>query len=189
MGGLRKLETGRLSMAPHERRDFDDSAALWADPAVTRHIGGAPSTREEAWSRMLRNAGHWALQDYGYWTVRETRTGRFVGEVGFADLKREISPGFDGAPEIGWVIAPAAQGQGFASEAVAAALRWGDSILGWDLTVCMIAPDNAPSLRVAAKAGFTRTTRTAYKGKPVIVFGRRRGAEHGMTGEDGETSG
>jgi RimJ/RimL family protein N-acetyltransferase len=53
----------------------------------------------------------------------------------------------------------------------------------------MLAPDNAPSLRVAAKAGFTRTIRTAYKGKPVIVLGRRRGPEHGMTGEDGETSG
>ena len=41
-----------------------------------------------------------------------------MGEVGFADMKREITPSLEGMPEIGWALMPVAQGKGIASEAV-----------------------------------------------------------------------
>ena len=41
-----------------------------------------PATREEAWARLLRYAGHWALLGYGFWLVEDRTTGSFVGEVG-----------------------------------------------------------------------------------------------------------
>ena len=50
-----------------------------------------------------------------------------LGEVGFADQCRDMAPGFDGAPEIGWTLQPAAQGVGYAREAVAAAVAWADA--------------------------------------------------------------
>jgi RimJ/RimL family protein N-acetyltransferase len=82
------LETGRLTLRGHRLQDFPASAAMWADPNVTRHIMGKPCSEEESWSRMLRYLGHWSLAGYGYWLVEEKATGRFVGEVGFADYKR-----------------------------------------------------------------------------------------------------
>ena len=99
------LETPRLVLRGHALADFADSARMWADPQVTRFIGGRPSTEEEAWARFLRYPGHWALLGYGYWVVVEKATGGFVGEVGLADFRREMTPSFAGEPEAGWALA------------------------------------------------------------------------------------
>ena len=39
-------------------------------------------------------------------------------------------------------------------------------------TVCMINPDNVPSVRVAEKAGYAEYARTSFKGTPTILFER-----------------
>lgn len=166
------IETGRLLLHGHRPSDLADCLAMWADPAVTRHIGGKPSTEEEVWHRILRYAGHWALMGFGYWAVRERDSGRFVGEVGLADFRRSIEPGFAGAPEAGWVLAPWAHGRGYATEAVRAALAWGDARFGAVRTVCLISPDNGPSLRVAERCGFAAYAHTTYKGSPCILLER-----------------
>ena len=166
------LETARLTLRGHSRDDLEGSAAMWAAPQVTRHIGGRPFSREEVWTRLLRYVGHWLVMGFGYWVVLEKATGRFVGEVGFADFHRDIQPSLEGRPEIGWVLAPWAHGQGFATEAVHAALDWGDAHFGPVRTVCLISPENAPSLRVAEKSGYNEVVRTTYKDQPTIILER-----------------
>lgn len=167
------IETERLRLRGHTLADFDSCAAMWADPQVTRFIGGRPSTREETWGRLLRYSGHWALLGYGYWLIEDRQSGRYVGEAGFADFKREIDPPL-GAPEHGWALARWAQGKGYASEAIAAQLRWGDAHFGPGAAfVCMIEPENAPSIRVAQKHGYAEFARTTYKGAPTILFRRQ----------------
>ena len=169
------LDTARLTLRAHTLADVAESAAMWADPAVTRHIGGRPSSAEEAWARVLRYAGLWALLGYGYWAVRERESGRFVGEVGLADFRREMTPPLGDAPEAGWVLAPWAHGRGFATEAVRAALAWCDAHLAAPRTVCLIAPGNAASLRVAEKCGFREMGRGTCKDAESIICERRRG--------------
>lgn len=166
------VDTPRLSLRRHALADFADSAAMWADPIVTRHIGGRPFSPEECWSRLLRYVGHWHVLGYGYWVIREKATGRFVGEVGFADFQREIDPPL-GAPEAGWALAPWAHGKGLATEALAAALRWADAHFAPPAkTVCIIDPPNLASVRVAEKCGYQRVRETIYKGEPTLVFER-----------------
>jgi RimJ/RimL family protein N-acetyltransferase len=164
------LETARLVLRAHTRDDLADSTALWGDAEVVRFIGGVPFTPEEVWIRLLRHIGHWALLGYGYWVARERSTGRFVGEIGLADLHRELTPALD-APEMGWVLAPWAHGQGFAVEAVKGVLAWSDATLG-PRTTCIIEDGHARSLRVAAKCGYREVARTTYKGSPTIVLAR-----------------
>lgn len=166
------IETERLVLCPPRLEDYADSAALWADAVVTRFTSGRPSTAEEAWSRLLRYGGLWSLLGFGYWTVRDRATGRFVGEVGFADFQRGLGPDFDGLPEAGWVLAPWAHGRGLGREAVRAALAWGDS-RGWARTVCIINPENGPSLRLAEACSYRETSRTTYKDHEVIILDRR----------------
>jgi RimJ/RimL family protein N-acetyltransferase len=181
------LDTRRLTLRGHTLADVDECAAMWADPEVTRHIGGRPSTAEETWARVLRYAGLWALLGVGYWVVRERATGRFVGEVGLADFRRTLTPApgeaaagdagpdgvrLDGAPEVGWALAPWAHGRGFATEAVGAALAWADAHLGPGRTVCLVAPANAASARVAAKCGFRAVARAGYRGAETLLFER-----------------
>ncbi len=138
-----------------------------------RHISGKPSTREEAWLRLLRYGGLWALLGYGFWTVRERDSDRFIGEIGLADFHRNIDWGqeSENTPECGWVLMPWAQGRGYATEAVTAALDWRDRHLPGSRTVCMIGPDNAASLRVAGKCGFRPFRDADYHG-PVKLFER-----------------
>jgi RimJ/RimL family protein N-acetyltransferase len=166
------IETERLSLRGHRVEDFAESAAMWADERVTRFIGGKPFSSSEVWSRLLRHRGHWILLGFGYWVVRERLSRKFVGEVGFFDLKRDIDPRFDGTPEIGWALAPWAHGQGYATEAVRAALDWGDEQFPGGRTVCAIEPENLASIRVATKSGYLATHRAVFKGEPVILYER-----------------
>lgn len=145
---------------------------MWFDPSVVRFLGGVPLSREDVWARLLRQAGLWTILGYGYWTVRETDTGCFVGQVGFANYKRDLLPPLGDVPECGWVLAAAAQGRGYASEALAAALAWADAALDADRTVCFIEEGHAASIRLARCLGYAPYARSEYKGSPVALFER-----------------
>jgi RimJ/RimL family protein N-acetyltransferase len=167
-----RLETERLILRAHAADDLVACLAMWSDERVYRHITGVASTEPQVWARILAYRGLWALLGYGYWAVEEKSSGRFVGEMGFADFRRELTPSIAGEPELGWVLAPDAHGKGYATEVLRAVLAWGDRHLGRPRAVCLIAPGNTASLRVAEKAGFLETARTTYKGEPTILFAR-----------------
>ena len=169
-----EIETERLTLRAHRRGDHADITAMWSDPQVVRHIGGRPFTAEECWARLLRYVGHWVVMGYGFWAVLERASGRFVGDVGFAELKRDIDPALGDVPEAGWVLAPWAHGKGFATEAMQAALAWTERTTGATETVCIIDVGNAASIRVATKLGYRERLRTTYKGDAAIVLDRRR---------------
>ena len=169
------LVTERLTMRAPAASDFEDSVALWSDPLVARFIGGRTSTPEESWARLLRARGLWPVLGYGYWAVRETTSGAYVGEVGFADFRRPLAPPISGIPEMGWALSPSAQGKGYGLEAVQAALAWGETRWGDAPVVCIIDPANMPSLNLAAKAGFVEVSRTTYKDEPTILLQRGSG--------------
>jgi len=99
-------------------------------------------------------------------------SGRFIGEAGFHDLKRDIEPSLEGIPEAGWALAPQAHGKGLASEIVRRALAWGDETFAGDRTVCIIDPENTGSLNVAAKCGYTKVLETTYHDGPTILLER-----------------
>lgn len=165
------LVTQRLILRPPERADSAEHAATWADPDVVRHIGGTLRDAQDAWFALLRARALWDFLGYGYWIIRERKTETYVGEVGFADFKRGMSPDLSGDPEAGWVLAKSAWGKGYATEAVAAAHNWLDETRPGRST-CIIDPDNAASIKVAAKAGYREIALTDYKDSPVIVFER-----------------
>jgi RimJ/RimL family protein N-acetyltransferase len=163
-----RLETDRLVLRAHSRDDFEASAAMWGDAAVARFIGGVPSTREASWSRLMRYFGMWPLAGCGYWVVA-LKDGGFIGEVGLADFQRALDPHPGRMPEAGWAFAPQFHGKGYAAEAVAAALAWGEANLGRK-SFCMIDPANAPSIAVAQRVGFDAGHEASYAGKPTRVF-------------------
>ena len=166
------IDTERLTMRRPRLEDFEEALAMWGDPKVVRYIGGKPSTREEMWARLLRYVGHWDLMGFGFWVVREKSTGRFVGEVGLADFRRDLEPSLGEDREAGWVLAPWAHGKGYATEAVRAALKWAEDRFGPERVVCIIDPGNEPSLKVAHKCGFREFSRGAYKGEPMLMLER-----------------
>jgi RimJ/RimL family protein N-acetyltransferase len=172
------LHTTRLFLRAHRADDLDACAAMWGNPIVTRHITGRASGRHDTWMRILRYAGLWSMLGYGYWAIEERASSRFVGDVGFADFHRELSPPIDGIPEAGWVLDPAFYGRGYATEALLAVLAWADANIPVVQTACIIAPENAASFRVAEKAGYTERTQATYQGEPTVLLKRSRAPTH-----------
>lgn len=167
-------ETPRLLLRRHEAADFPAYLEMCADPAMSRFSGLGPAGSEEAWMRLLRQAGHWSLFGYGFVAVEEKASGRLIGEAGLGDFKRPFGSAFDDSPEAGWAIARWAQGRGYATEAAAAVLEWIESRLGIRRTVCLIHVENAASIRVAEKLGYTPFGECAYRGYSAIIFERPR---------------
>lgn len=166
------VDTDRLTLRPLELADFEAYAAMLADPDCWTYSTRGPMTSDEAYTRLLRQAGHWALLDYGLFAVIEKATGRFVGEVGFGDFHRELGDDFDRHPEASWTIAKPYQGKGYASEAAKAALDFTEDRLIATRTVCMIHHENKASIRIARKLGFTAYDEIIYRGFRAMIFKR-----------------
>jgi RimJ/RimL family protein N-acetyltransferase len=166
------IETDRLRLRAHRADDHAACLAIWSDPAVVRFIGGRAFTAEEVWKRLLQYLGMWGLLGYGYWAIEEKRSGSYIGDVGFADLHRDLQPSLRGMLECGWVLAPQAHGHGYASEAVAAIGDWGQQHFADRRMVCIISPENLASIRVAEKAGYRLWQQAIYHDSPTLVFAR-----------------
>jgi RimJ/RimL family protein N-acetyltransferase len=171
------LETERLRLRPHELADFDACVAMWSDPAITRFTIGSPSPPAQTWKRILTYRGHWTLLGFGYWAVEEKATGRYIGDIGFAEHKRDMTPPIEGTPELGWALVSEAHGRGYATEALRAAVAWGDVRFGGVDTACIINPDNAASFRVAEKLGYKEIRRSVSGDHSVVVLLRAPAAQ------------
>ena len=110
---------------------------------------------------------------HGFWAIEDKMSGELVGDVGIMEARRDITPSFEGEPEVGWSLSPHVHGRGYATEAVGAALGWADAQLAVSTLVCIISPENTPSLKIAAKFGFRERTRTTYHGEATIQFERQ----------------
>lgn len=165
------VETPRLRLRGPRLADFDAYAAMWADERVTAYIGGKPRTRNESWARFIGMHGLWALCGFGYWLFADRQSDALIGVGGLASFERGL-PDLDGVPEAGWAIAPDAWGKGLATEAMAAALHWSDSVLKAPIVRCIIDPGHGASEKVAGKLGFVQIGRGELDSHPINVYGR-----------------
>ena len=105
------LETERLILrAIDPERDLDAWAAAMADEETVRYIGGKTMNRAESWRNMAMGMGHWDIRGYGFFSVEEKATGRWVGRGGpwFPEGWPE--------PEIGWLLMDGYERRGYATE-------------------------------------------------------------------------
>src|SRR3569623_3641454 len=168
------LETERLRLRPYSPADFDDYARMWSDPQVVKFIGGVPFTREQSWTRFLRQLGMWQAMGFGFWVLEHKASGAFAGEGGFHEVRRALQPSIEGSMEAGWGLTAPMQGQGLAEEAMRAAVAWASAHGVGDWLTAIIDLENGASRRVAAKLGFTEREPAIYNGKPLTIFEHRR---------------
>lgn len=147
------LTTDRLILRPWRDADREPFAAMNADPEVSRYF---PSTlsREESDRQADRIVEKMASRGFGFWAVEIPGVTSFAGFIGLS------VPGFD-APfmpcvEIGWRLARAHWGHGYATEGARASLRFGFETIGVTEIVAFTAVGNARSRRVMDRLGMTR---------------------------------
>jgi RimJ/RimL family protein N-acetyltransferase len=169
MTNIPTIETERLLLRPHRKTDFETYAEFWADENIVRYVGGVPNTREQSWARLLRCAGMWHHMGFGFLAIEEKTSGHFVGECGFLDMHREMTPSTENTLETGWALTPSVQGRGYATEAMRAMIAWVEPRFPDKEMTCIIDPVNEASLRVAKKLGFREVTRTDYHGEIILL--------------------
>jgi RimJ/RimL family protein N-acetyltransferase len=167
-----RLHTERLILRGWTAEDFEAYAAFMADPDVARYIAPAPMNRADAWRSLATSIGHWQLRGYGVWAVERKSDGALVGRVGM------IHPEGWPALEIGWTLAKPYWGQGFATEAAAAAMRYAFLTQPVDRLVSNIDAANVASqsvaIRLGESKGASRSLTVAGKDYPVDEWGITR---------------
>jgi RimJ/RimL family protein N-acetyltransferase len=167
-GMPRTLQTGRLVLRPFCESDLDVLARLYADERFMRYIGPVAG-RDDSWRHLAQMLGHWELRGYGLWAVEHQ--GRLVGRIGL--YRPEGWPDL----EVGWALAPALWGRGFAIEGARAALDQAALVLGRPDPVSVIHPDNAASIRVAERLGARLERRIMLRGEDVLIYRHRHCVE------------
>lgn len=146
------IRTKRLTLRQWIDSDKDPFAELNADPAVMEHFP-APLTRQESDRFADRIAGLIADDGYGLWAVEPDTGPAFIGFVGLLPVQFEAH--FTPAVEVGWRLARDEWGNGYATEAAIAAVRFGFDEAGLDEIVSMAVPANRRSTAVMERIGMT----------------------------------
>jgi RimJ/RimL family protein N-acetyltransferase len=144
------LVTERLRLRRSVPEDAEAIAAYRSDPDVGRYQGwertDVDGIRAEI-ERMARRAPG-TLGGWVQFTVEDLHNGTLVGDVGLSRAEGE-----PGVVKVGYTVAPAFQGRGYATEAIGALAAYAFETLGADIVRAYASAENQPSIRVAEKVG------------------------------------
>ncbi len=139
-----RLETARLILRPLQPDDWQAVLSYTADPAVMRYLPERLMMREPD-----DDADRLACPDK--FAINLKADGAFIGHLLFCHHDSEQL-----VREIGWVISPPYQRQGYATEAAGAVLKYGFEALGLRRVVAACDSRNLASLRVMEKLNMQR---------------------------------
>jgi ribosomal-protein-alanine N-acetyltransferase len=146
------LTTDRLVLRELRPSDVAQVFALRSDPLVMQHVNRALARSTEDASELIelinsrtreKEAVHWAITVKG--------EDELIGLIGFWRLVKEHHYG-----ELGYTLAREHWGQGYATEAIRAALHYGFRTLGFHRAEAITRPQNTASIRALEKNGFVR---------------------------------
>jgi RimJ/RimL family protein N-acetyltransferase len=148
-----EVSTNRLQLRGWRDADRAPFAAMNADPVVMEHFP-APLDRAASDALVDRFLEHWAEHGFGIWAVERRGDAKFIGLAGM--YRPSFEAHFTPAVEVGWRLAHDAWGHGYATEAGAAALRFGFEQARLDEIVSFTVPANERSRRVMERIGMHR---------------------------------
>ncbi|MFN9030394.1 MAG: GNAT family N-acetyltransferase [Betaproteobacteria bacterium] len=164
--------TPRLHLRAWQASDRAPFAAMGMDPEVMRCFPSLLTRAASDKSIDAWQAQH-AERGWSNWAIELRATGEFVGFAGLTVPVRQLpcTP----CVEIGWRLARAHWGQGYATEAAREALRIGFEDLGLDEIVSFTAAVNARSWAVMERLGMVRDDDFAHPAlEPTHELSRHR---------------
>lgn len=149
---LPTLATERFLVRHLEEADAPALFDIFSDPEVTRYWSSPPLADREAARELLRQ-----IQDFFQsrtllqWGIAQRSTGRVIGTCTLAWLDAQ-----NRRADLGFAVARQQWGEGVASEAVPAVLRFGFQALNLHRVEADVDPRNLASVRVLERLGFQR---------------------------------
>jgi [ribosomal protein S5]-alanine N-acetyltransferase len=149
-GSFPVLTTQRLFLRPFDPRDKADLHACFGDAEAMKYWN-LPASKTIAETELILKWLSRATSPYDYlaWAVAKRSNDRCIGMVNYHH--REVR---NRRLEIGYIIAPDQQGNGFGREAVQALVRYCAEELTVHRIEAFIHPENVASIRLAERTGF-----------------------------------
>ncbi|AXE29043.1 GNAT family N-acetyltransferase [Chromobacterium phragmitis] len=149
---MRLIRTERLLLRAVDAADADALYAIYGDPETNRYNPHGPyPSLAHARRKLAAWMEGWDRYGFGCWAAALTETPGHV--LGFGGLSCEDYGGIDRL-NLGYRFAPAAWGQGLASEMGEQALRCAFGDLSAPTVYARVRPANLPSIRVLLRLGF-----------------------------------
>lgn len=152
-----------------------DHARIYAKPEVTRFLAGGPFLGAAAAQRSRAALdlfiAHWVEHGFGVWAVIDKHARVLIGQCGLKYLPDRAEV------EVLYALDTPYWGQGLASEAAGAALRYGFEVARLARIAAVANPEHGASHRVMEKLGMT------YQG-PVEVYGGIRAVLYAVSREE-----
>lgn len=131
----------------------EDAETMWGiqrRDAVRLYTEGVSDDKQTEVEKHIAYVKHvYPLYGYGLWSVCLKESGKLIGRCGIQDCecdgKWEV--------ELGYLLEPTVWGQGYATEAVRAVLRYAFSKLEVQSIIALIEPENERSVRLAMRSG------------------------------------
>ena len=161
------LATERLCLRPATRDDLDVWLAISRD-AEQAWWGEPRSTVDDARANLQKHVTNQERDGFSLWPVELRTTGEVIGLTGLQHLAEgpEI--------EVGYRFLRDHWGNGYATEAATAAIRFGFDELELDRIVAVTMPTNQASLRVMEKCGLAYVGVMQVYGAAQVKYGLSR---------------
>ena len=150
MDSIPGIETARLLLRPFTVADLDDYVQhIFADADVMRYLPERDLTPPERAERTVAAFNnHWSQRGYGVWAVTDKITGQFIGHGGLNFVPEA------GEVEVLYALRTDRWGQGLATEAARASVRFGFEHADLARLIALAVPENIASRRVMEHLGF-----------------------------------
>lgn len=156
------LTTARLTLRPLRIADYPAYLEIIASPRST-YMGG-PYSGWAAWGMFCHEIALWDLFGHGGLSIERTSDGAWIGVVEIND-----GPIFP-EKELGWMLAEAREGQGYATEAASALRDWAFTTMGLTSLVSYCDPENVRSIALATRLGGVLDSVAARQDPDDLVF-------------------
>ena len=169
-----RRETARLILRRWRPEDLAPFSAICADPAVMRWIGdGRVRSREDCAAALQRFETGWEDNGFGLFALELRGSRRLIGFAGLSvpTFLPEVLP----AVEIGWRLARAQWGRGYAGEAGRDVLSFAFDDLALDRVIGIHQVGNHASERLLQTLGMRRERETMDPScqRPVRIYETR----------------
>ena len=164
-----KIETERLHLRPLSTDDLEALHLLWTDADVRKYLwDDQVISKEQAEEVITSSIESFDTNGFGFWAVLPKGEESLIGFCGFRFF------GDDRDIEILYGLASAKWGQGLATEAARAIMRWGFEDHGFETIYAGADPPNAASFRVMERIGMKYARRTRINDVEAIYYALSR---------------
>lgn len=151
----------------HREFNVDDAQSFFklaSDPVINRYTGETPLESLEAARLAIENYPDFKTIGFGRWACVLKATETVIGFCGLKYLQEldEV--------DVGYRLMPDYWGQGLATEACQATIKFGFEVIGLEKIIGLVEPENHASIRVLEKCGLKGVENITFGGTPALKY-------------------